>query len=112
MEARLILALECLAYGKSIKHKGTHYSMSTSLGYDACRNFDRVMSQLYKEDLLSVPTSEDLKNISTLHEKKWKVKGLFGFLDCCHTWWDDCPKGHQSSYKGKESHSTIVVEAA
>jgi hypothetical protein len=32
-------------------------------------------------------------------------------LDCTHTYWKNCPKGWQGSYKGKEEKSSIVLEA-
>ncbi|CAJ1969827.1 unnamed protein product [Cylindrotheca closterium] len=112
IEARLLLALECLDYGVSAKSMATHYKMSANLAIQACKEFDNVIGELYEEEFLRVPTAEDLRNISKLHESKFGVKGLFAFLDCCHSQWHKCPKAHQGSYKGKEGKTTIVLEAA
>ena len=39
------------------------------------------------------------------------VDGMFRSLDCTHTYWKNCPKAWQGSYKGKEKKCSIVLEA-
>jgi Plant transposon protein len=39
------------------------------------------------------------------------VPGMFGSLDCMHTYWKNCPVAWQQSFKGKASGPTIVMEA-
>jgi hypothetical protein len=36
---------------------------------------------------------------------------MIGSLDCTHTFWKNCPKAWQGSYKGKESKPSIVMES-
>ena len=36
---------------------------------------------------------------------------MIGSLDCSHTYWKNCPKAWQGSYKGKERMPSIVLEA-
>jgi hypothetical protein len=50
---------------------------------------------------LRLPTATDLKNIVKLHKAAHIVEGMIGFLDCTHTFWKNCPKAWQGSYKGK-----------
>jgi hypothetical protein len=36
---------------------------------------------------------------------------MIGSLDCTHTFWKNCPKAWQGSYKGKESKPSIIMES-
>ena len=36
---------------------------------------------------------------------------MLGSLDCSHTYWKNCPKAWQGSFKGKEKMPSIVLEA-
>jgi len=72
--------------------------------------FDKTIVQLFKETYLRKPTAEDLEGISALHQSVHGFPGMLGSLDCMHTYWKNCPKGWQGSYKGKEYIASIVLE--
>ena len=57
------------------------------------------------------PTAHDIKNITTLHKAVHGVNGMFGSLDCMHTYWKNCPVAWQGSFQGKEGKPSIVLEA-
>jgi hypothetical protein len=46
-----------------------------------------------------------------LHKAAHSVDGMIGSLDCTHTFWKNCPKVWQGSYKGEESKPSIVMES-
>jgi hypothetical protein len=46
-----------------------------------------------------------------LHKAAHGVDGMIGSLDCTHTFWKNCPKAWQGSYKGKELKPLIVMES-
>ena len=39
------------------------------------------------------------------------VDGMFGCIDCAHTYWKNCPKAWQGSCVGRSKHPTIVLES-
>jgi hypothetical protein len=112
LEARLLLPIKSMAYGVPPHVFRDYFQMSTTLAKECCYNFWRIIPQLYQFEFLRMPTAEDLANITKLHQAVHGVPGMFGSLDCMHTWWKNCPKAWQGSYKGKEKRCTIVLEAA
>ena len=112
LEARLLLPIKVLAYGVPPHAFCDYFQMSPQFARNCCFQFDKIMKMLYAADYLRLPDEEDLKNIVKLHKNVHKVDGMFGSLDCTHTYWKNCPKGHAGSYYGKEKKPTIVMEAA
>jgi hypothetical protein len=111
MEARLLLPLKTLAYGVAHHCFCDYFQMSRNFARKCCMELDKVLKSLYAEEFLRLPTKEDLKNISNLHKSVHGVYGMFGSLDCMHTYWKNCPKAWQGSFSGKEKQPTIVLEA-
>ena len=58
-----------------------------------------------------IPTPYDIKRTAKLHKVVHGVSGMFGSLDCTHTYWKNCAKGWAGSYSGKEHKPSIVLEA-
>ena len=85
--------------------------MSTQFARECCVQFDLAIKQLYQKEYLRLPTKDDIKSISNLHKAVHGVEGMFGSLDCMHTFWKNCPKAWHGSYKGKENKPSIVLEA-
>ena len=104
MEAKLLNPLKCLAYGVASHCFMDYFSMSKTLCAEACRQFDAVIASLYMEEYLRVPDGNDLKNICLLHKEVHGVNGMIGALDCSHTYWKNCPKGWQGSWKGGKAY--------
>ena len=111
-EAKLLLPLKCLAYGVPPHCFQDYFQMSMTLCKKCCWKFDETIKSLYEKEYLRLPTKADLKGILKLHKKVHLVDGMFGSLDCMHTYWKNCPVAWQGSYKGKEKCPSIVLEAA
>lgn len=111
-EARLMLPLKSMAYGVPPHCFRDYFQMSKTLAKTCCHKFFHVIKSIYSEEYLRLPTEEDLKNIVKLHNSVHKVGGMFGSLDCMHTWWKNCPTAWKGQFKGKEKHCSIVLEAA
>lgn len=88
-----------------------YFQMSTTTARNACRKFHSAMTTVYKEEYLRLPTAEDIKSVTKLHQMAHGVEGMLGSLDCMHTYWKNCPVAWQQSFQGKEKCSTIVLEA-
>ena len=110
-EARLLLPLKTYAYGVPPHCFMDYFQMSETLCDDCCKNFDKAMMAIYMKEYLRVPTKADLKAIAQLHKSVHQVDGMFGSLDCTHTYWKNCPKAWHGTYKGKEKKPSIVLEA-
>jgi hypothetical protein len=109
-EARLLLPLKTLSYGVATHCFCDYFQMSKQFARDACKQFDAAVATVYQDEFLRLPTAEDIKDIYTLHKHAHKVNGMFGSLDCSHTYWKNCPTAWQGSYKGKEGKPSIVLE--
>ena len=111
LEARLLLPLKTLAYGVPPHTFIDYFQMSQQFARDLCKAFDNLIIALYLKDFLRLPTAADLKKTVQLHHSVHKVNGIVGSLDCTHTYWKNCPKAWQGSFKGKEDKPSIVLEA-
>ena len=110
LEGRLLLPLKILAYGVATHTFKDYFQMSTNFARETCKEFDIAVALCYKIDYLRCPTPQDVKSIDLLHRSVHGVNGLFGSLDCTHTFWN-CPKAWQGSYSGKEHRPSIILEA-
>ena len=110
LEARLLLPLKCLAFGVPCHTFQDYFQMSKAFARDCCFNFDSFIELKYADEYLRLPTAEDMRGINQLHKKKHGVDGMFGSLDCMHTYWKNCPKAWAGSYKGKKGGPSIVLE--
>ena len=70
-----------------------------------------MINKIYKEEYLRLPTKADLTAINKLHHQVHSVEGMFGSLDCMHTYWKNCPVAWAGQYKGHAGSPTIVMEA-
>ena len=111
LQAKLLLPLKCLAYGVPAHAFRDYFQMSQTLARECCFKFDQTIHKLYEHEYLRLPTPADLKAITKLHKMAHEVDGMFGSLDCCHTFWKNCPMGWQGSFQGKEGKPSIVLEA-
>jgi Plant transposon protein len=112
LEARLLLPLQCLAFGCPSHTFCMYYQMSKTLAAKACKEFNKTFLSLYRKKYLKKPDQQDVLSIAELHREVHGVPGMFGSLDCMHTQWKNCPMGWQGSYKGRAGYPSIVLEAA
>jgi hypothetical protein len=103
--------LKTFAYGVPPHTFIDYFQMSPQYASDCCKHFAVVIKHLYTTEFLRVPTPEDIRNILKLQKQVHGTDGLLGSLDCTHTYWKNCPKAWQGSYKGKEEKPSIVKEA-
>lgn len=112
IEARLLLPLKTLAYGVPPHTFIDYFQMSPQYASDCCKHFCKAVKLVYQKEFLRCPTKTDMNKITKLHKVVHDTEGLFGSLDCTHTFWKNCPKAWHGSYTGKEKKPSIVLEAA
>jgi hypothetical protein len=110
LEAKLLLPLKTLAYGVPSHVFCDYFQMSFQFARECCGQFDSAIKLVYG-GFIRFPSTTDLNRISKLHRCIHGVSGMLGSLDCTHTYWKNCPKAWQGSYKGKENKPSIVLEA-
>ena len=111
MEARLLLPLKSIAFGVPPHTFSDYFQMSKTFSRECCINFNRKTKAIYQHEYLRLPTQNDLKSITKLHKSVHEVEGMFGSLDCMHTYWKNCPVAWQGSYQGAKGKPSIVLEA-
>jgi ribosomal protein L32 len=111
IEARLLLPLKTMAYGVPHHTFIDYFQMSEGYARECCKHFCKALKLVYSSEYLRCPTKRDMKRITKLHKAIHQTDGLFGSLDCTHTYWKNCPKAWQGTYKGKEEKASIVLEA-
>ena len=111
LEAKLLLPLKTLAYGVPPHTFTDYFQMSKTYADSCCDHFAQAIKTLYMSNYLRLPTATDVKRVLKLHKAIHNVDGLIGSLDCTHTYWKNCPKAWQQSYKGKEDKPSIAMEA-
>ena len=111
LEAKLLLPLKCLSHGVPPHCFQDYFQMSKTLAKACCDSFDDAVGSLHQKEYLRLPTKADLHAINNLHKAVHGVEGMFGSLDCMHTFWKNCPKAWQGNFQGKEGRPSIVLEA-
>jgi hypothetical protein len=100
-----------MAYGVASHTFRDYFHMSNTMARSCCVQFDDAVRSIYSKEYLRHPSREDIVSINKLHKSIHFFDGLFGSLDCMHTYWKNCPMGWQGSFKGKEKKPSIVLEA-
>ena len=85
--------------------------MSGTYAEECCDNFAKAINTVYSVNYLRLPTATDVKRVLKLHKAIHNIDGMFGSLDCTHTYWKNCPKAWQQSFLGKEDKPSIAMEA-
>jgi hypothetical protein len=85
-----------------------YFEMLTTLARDCCckHQFDLAIKALYQMEYLQLPTKKDMEALIKLRKHQHGVDGMFGFLDCMHTFWTNCPKAWQGSFEGAKGRHT------
>jgi hypothetical protein len=110
LEAKLLLPIKVLAFGVANHCFNDYLQMSVTAARECIRQFHKMFKKLYEKEYLRLPTKSDIKSIVKLHKHSHQIDGMFGSLDCMHTFWKNCPKCWQGQFKGKEEMASIVLE--
>lgn len=111
-EAKILLPLKTWAYGVACHCFTDYFQMSPQYARECCRRLREIIRRLFQDEFLRLPTQQDMKAIDELHRHQHNVPGMFGSLDCCHTFWKNCPVAWQGGFKGAKGKPSIVLEAA
>ena len=88
---------------------GVGGGISQFMAKECCKRFNKAMSDYFGDEFMRLPTADDLKGLVALHKEMHGVPGMFGSLDCMHTYWKNCPVAWQQSFKGNARGPTTIA---
>ena len=106
-EARLMLLFKSMACGVPPHCFRDCFQMSPTLAKKCVSKFHAKIKEVCQQECLRVPTKEDIQQIVKLHQVRHGVNGMFGSLDCMHTWWKNCP----TAWKGQAAAFCTLAPA-
>ena len=83
-DERLLLPIKILTFGVPSHAFCDYFQMLKTLAQDCCRNFNKVIVNIYKKEYMQLPTPSDIKPTFKLHKHQHKINGMGGSLDCMH----------------------------
>jgi len=113
-DVKILAALKKMAYGVSSSAFIDYFQMGELMAELCCKKVAHAISHCRElwERYLRIPTREDARRISLLHQLVHGVVGMLRSLDCMHVPWKNCPVAYQGQYtNGKQGHPTIILEA-
>lgn len=83
--------------------------MSRTTAETSFHHFCEKFAEGLWDTWVQLPVGDDLAKVMEAY-RKCGYPGAVGSLDCTHLAWS-CPFSEQNIHKGKEGHTTVVVEA-
>jgi hypothetical protein len=106
---KFVAVVRVLAYGIPADLMDEYAQISETVIIESIIQFARSVKVIFGSEYLRTPTTEDLKRIFLMNEKRG-FPGMFGSVDCRHWEWKNCPTGWHGQYRGKEKRPTVVTE--
>ncbi|XP_071741404.1 uncharacterized protein [Rutidosis leptorrhynchoides] len=106
---KITAALRQLAYGDTPDLFNEYLQMSARTSRESLMHFCKCIIDLYKDEYMREPTTENIKRLYEAHED---VHGLLGSIDCMHWAWGRCPVAWKGQFtRGDHKVPTIMLEA-
>nr|XP_043633533.1 protein ALP1-like [Erigeron canadensis] len=105
-------AVEQLGTGNPPDNFDDYLCMAARTSRESLDHFCSAVIELYRDEYLRRPTSHDVARLYEAHERRHKIPGMLGSLDCTHFVWRNCPKALKGQYKrGDHPYPTVTLEA-
>ncbi|XP_047320973.1 putative nuclease HARBI1 [Impatiens glandulifera] len=99
-----------LAYGVPADATDEYIRIGESTAIESMKRFCRAMVEIFSEQYLRRPTSNDISRLLYVGQKRG-FPGMLGSLDCMHWKWKNCPTAWAGQYTGRSGKPTIILEA-
>ncbi|XP_056846906.1 uncharacterized protein LOC108858542 [Raphanus sativus] len=103
-------AIRQLAYGGGADTVDEYVRLGETTARKCLHKFTAAIIQLFGEEYLRRPTSEDLERLLHIGEERG-FPGMIGSIDCMHWEWKNCPSNWKGMYSRGTDKPTIVLEA-
>ncbi|XP_018453608.1 uncharacterized protein LOC130500030 [Raphanus sativus] len=99
-----------LAYGQASDTYDEYLRLGESTAFLCLEKFNEGIIQLFGDEYLRKPTSEDLHRLLDIGEVRG-FSGMIGSIDCMHLEWKNCLRSWRGQYTRGHGKPTIVLEA-
>lgn len=103
-------AIRLLAYGSAADTVDEYLRLAEATALSCLHNFTDGIIQLFGDEYLRRPTSEDLQRLLDIGEKQG-FPGMVGSIDCMHWEWKNFSTVWKGQYARGSGKPTIVLEA-
>ncbi|KAL0728821.1 hypothetical protein Bca4012_024914 [Brassica carinata] len=103
-------AIRSLAYGQAGDVNDEYLRLGASTAILCLENFAEAIIQLFGDEYLRRPTTEDLQRLLDAGEARG-FPGMIGSIDCMHWEWKNCPTAWKGQFTRGSGKPTIVLEA-
>ncbi|XP_020258921.1 uncharacterized protein LOC109835352 [Asparagus officinalis] len=77
---------------------------------ESLKKFITVVVEVFGDEYLRSPNSDDLKRLLAIGERRG-FPGMLGSIDCMHWTWKNCPTSWHGMFTGHIHEPTIILEA-
>ena len=81
-----------------------------STAVESLKKFVKVVVNIFSEEYLRSPNSNDIARLLAVNEKRG-FQGMLGSIDCMHWKWKNCPTAWKGQYTGHSHEPTLILEA-
>ncbi|XP_073153387.1 uncharacterized protein [Henckelia pumila] len=99
-----------LAYSLPADATDEYIKIGESTAIKCMQQFYRAIAEVFAEQYLRSPTSDDVAILLYICEQR-SFPGMLGSLDCMHWKWKNCPTAWEGQYAGCSGSPTIILEA-
>uniref|UniRef100_A0A2N9H634 DDE Tnp4 domain-containing protein n=1 Tax=Fagus sylvatica TaxID=28930 RepID=A0A2N9H634_FAGSY len=103
-------ALRMLAYGVAADSTDEYVRIGESTAVESLRKFVKAVVNIFSEEYLRSPNSNDIARLLAVNEKRG-FPGMLGSIDCMHWKWKNCPTAWKGQYTGHSREPTLILEA-
>ncbi|XP_071687412.1 uncharacterized protein [Rutidosis leptorrhynchoides] len=108
---RLITYYFVAAYGDTPDLFDEYLQMSERTCRESLMNFCKCIIDLYKDEYMREPTTNDIKRLYGAHEDIHGLPGMMESIDCMHWEWEKCLVAWKCQFtRGDHKVPTIMLE--
>jgi hypothetical protein len=107
---KCVAAIRILAYGVPADTVDGYVHIGESTTHEALNHFCVAVINVFGEQYLQAPNSDDIARIIAFNEQRgWA--GMLGSIDCMHWAWRQCPMAWKGQFTGRGKAPSMILEA-
>uniref|UniRef100_A0A2N9IUF7 Nuclease HARBI1 n=1 Tax=Fagus sylvatica TaxID=28930 RepID=A0A2N9IUF7_FAGSY len=107
---KMTATLRIFAYGVAADSTDEYVRLGESTAVESLKKFVKVVVNIFSEEYLRPPNSNDIARLFAVNEKRG-FPGMLGSIDCMHWKWKNCPTAWKAPVEAKKKHFARVQEA-
>ena len=107
---KITAALRILAYGVATDSTDEYVRIGESTAVESLKKFVKVVVNIFSEEYLRSPNSNDIARLVAVNEK-CGFPGMLGSIDCLYWKWKNCLIAWKGQYTSHSREPTLILEA-